>query len=571
MSSAWRDPATKTGFAKLESWYISAGENGRGSRQMQAPLPQSWMLKALMEAENGSTKHSKRFQPVWEVLLSLSPQLIQQISSLLEERAARKPNYDWSILLIDLPKIPENTRSIVFGPFKFYLKEEKEEVNEVYVILKYEETPLKQQNNRSGRPRSASPESVSSENSGPHRRASTSLLPERSRSISRRRSSISRARSTLHPSYSGYPEEDTYEERAQRRPSRRSSSRTYVDERPIIYGQDSPYYPTNRPQSQVHVQNPEYRRPIPPTVYREQRAWPETAEEITLEDYYRAKSTPRATTYTVPLGASAFAPQPYTSPASRTYFGENLVPEVTTFTSYPGAPRMPPPPSPANYPSFVPAGSGRDRPGILRRDSVYDEEDIVIDRGHGPYTGHNPTSREHRSPERRQSKPRSGSYYEEDEDYADGSTYERIRIPRPEPIRRTNSISRERDESGESDSDDPDFRNRRVRRNREFRRTSRDGEAQRPASTRRHSISREFTATVTDEHEEDELSEEKEIADRLVAKHTRSLPKSSILVEERTIKVNGAGKDSTRISALSDITEVDEDEPSEEENGDKGW
>jgi len=494
-----------------------------------------------MEAENGNTKHSKRFPPVWEVLLSLSPQLVHQISSLFEERAARKPNYDWSILLVDLPKTPENNRFVVFGPFKFYLQDKKEEVNEVYVILKYEETPLKQQSNRNGRQRSTSPESVSSENSAPayHRRPSTSLLPERSRSISRRRSSISRARSTLRNSYSGYPEEDTYEDRIHRRPSR-SSSRSFVDERPI-YGQDSPYYPTNGPQSQVYVQTPEYRGPRPQSFYRDQRPWPGTAEAEEHEDYYPVNPILRSAPYVVP-NSPAYTANPF-SPVARIYAG-NPPPGVPPFTSYSGIPRMPPPPAPANYNSFAPDLSSRERPGILRRDSAYDERDVIIERRPEPYLTRNSSSREHQSPDRRHSSGLAArSYIDDDEDY------ERVRRGEiPGPIRRTNSIGRERDESGDSDSDDPEFRNRRPR----PRRTSREVEELRHASIRRHSIAREFSATVTDEHDEDELLSEKEIADRLVAKHTRSLPKSDILMEGKASKVNEAGKESTRISTLSD-------------------
>jgi hypothetical protein len=446
-----------------------------------------------MEAETRNSKQSKRFPPVWEVLLSLSPQLVDQVNNLLEERAARKPNYDWSILLIDLPKTPENKRSIIIGPFKFYLKEKKEEVNDVYIILKYEEIPLERQRTGAGRQRSPSPGSVSSKDSLRQYR-----IPERSNSHSRRvsrtsrMSSISHARSTLSHSQSRRPEEsyDVNEDRVPRRSSIRAPRVSYVEE-PRITG------PPNRPRPPSNSR--EYVYPA----YDPRLPRRETRDDEEYERSYIQNAPPTPGGYLEPEGVlyprppprhpfSPFSPYPPPSP------GAPLHP------LYNGAYRSPPPPPPRAY---------------------YEEDYFHMRSDPGPSSMFDP---------------------------------------------RRNSINRERDLSEESDSDDVEIRISRGKVNRETRTRKAHGEAPRE-NRRRQYFAPDFSATVGDEQDEDELLSEKEIADRLVAKHTRPLAKGEKSGEERYKQVNGDGDGLKSIpTRLSDITELDEIDSSGKEDDDRG-
>jgi hypothetical protein len=514
---------------------------------MHAPLPQSWMLKALMEAETGNSKYSKKFPPVWEVLLSLSPQLVAQINNLLEERAARKPDYDWSILLIDLPQALENRRSVTIGPFKFYLEDKNEEVNDIYVVLKYEENLREKQGKSSGRQRSISPESALSENSITPRRPSASLMPERSRSISRRMSSISRARSTLRNSYD--PEElyDRDEQRAPRRPSRRSSSRVYNDYTPPAATRDYGYYPGGQ-QTQEYFATPDDRRPGPPSYIRP-----------IIEDERRVRREP----------AEGQWHDRYQ------YFVQNMPPPPTRYPST-GA---------SSYPSYGNPFSTPPvhlDPEILRdraRDAYYYSDNE-------PYSEKNPITRQQHAQERRRfnrSPVRDPvrDYYDND-NYADGMVHERVlnsrRAMSIQPIRRTNSLGRERDEIEDSDSDEINSHERRKNINQDHRRLNTEKDAKRHVTPRRHSVARDLKATVGDERDEDEfLSSEKEIADRLVAKHTRPLAEAKIPENERMSNGNGGGEGLHMPTRLSDIVEVDESDTSSKEGGNKegnssdGW
>lgn len=180
----------------------------QGGGRTPAPLPHSWMIKALMEAEKDYYKgrrKSKSFKPVWEVLPLLSPYLIQQINDLVTERKERGNLFDWSIVLIDIPEKSEIRRSVKIGPFKFHLEDEKPNVDGIYIILKYEEKLVKSPGvifvgSRGGeRSRSRSPDSAASEGSNTrHRRSS---IPKQERERVRPRSIARRMSSTSRPSH----------------------------------------------------------------------------------------------------------------------------------------------------------------------------------------------------------------------------------------------------------------------------------------------------------------------------------------------------------------------------------
>jgi len=75
----------------------------------------------MIDAENGTTQganKNKEFKEVWEVFHSLPYELTIEISHLLEEREAKRPSYDWSILLIVAAnKTQRNIKSVRLGPF----------------------------------------------------------------------------------------------------------------------------------------------------------------------------------------------------------------------------------------------------------------------------------------------------------------------------------------------------------------------------------------------------------------------------------------------------------------------
>ena len=104
------------------------------SHRLRAPLPQSSMLKKLMHTE------SHGVDPVWGVLLRLSSDMIYEIKSLLEDRAQERPEYEWSMMWIDVRGKPnDQVQAFKVGPFKVQARLKQEEGECVYIILKYEE------------------------------------------------------------------------------------------------------------------------------------------------------------------------------------------------------------------------------------------------------------------------------------------------------------------------------------------------------------------------------------------------------------------------------------------------
>jgi len=104
------------------------------------------MVQSMIDAENGTTQganKNKEFKEVWEVFHSLPYELAIEISHLLEEREAKRPSYDWSILLIVAAnKTQRNIKSVRLGPFKLHVDDLDDEIKAAYVVLKYEDRYL---------------------------------------------------------------------------------------------------------------------------------------------------------------------------------------------------------------------------------------------------------------------------------------------------------------------------------------------------------------------------------------------------------------------------------------------
>jgi hypothetical protein len=175
------------------------------------------MIKALMEAEKDYSKglrKPKLFKPVWKVLPLLSPYLIQQINDLVTERKVQKHQYDWSIVLIDLPDKTDIRRSVRIGPFRFHLEDEKPNVDGIYIILKYEEKSEKPPgvifvgSRGVERSRSRSPDDAASEGYNTRHRRSSIPKQERERERVRPLSIARRMSSTSRPSHINHLQRD---------------------------------------------------------------------------------------------------------------------------------------------------------------------------------------------------------------------------------------------------------------------------------------------------------------------------------------------------------------------------
>ena len=223
-------------------------------------------------------------------------------------------------------------------------------------------------------------------------------------------------------------------------------------------------------------------------------------------------------------------------------------------------------PYPPGYPSS----------GVAAYPSYGREPDYPSDHEH--YAEQNPTAHYPQAQQSRRTDraPIRDYYYDGGGYQADGMESERQREPSSrgaipvypiQPIRRTNSSGRERQDSEDSDSDETHSRQARdldTRRRKER-------QAQRYPSGRRRSITRDLRAAVRDEHKEDELlSTETAIVDRLVAKHTRPLAKAKIPDGERMSNGNGDVGETHIPASLSDILELDESDSrgKEDVNGD---
>jgi len=224
MPSAWRDPATKTGFANIEAWCIPIDREW-----FPAPAPLPWMIQRMINAENDANNGSKKareYVELWATFSSVPSHLAERINNLLEDRAYLAPEYDWSILMISKSNSPEHReKAVKVGPFKFHIDDLKQDLGGVYVILKYEDKYLRSKAKEAARPRSKSAESINSNTSAkePNVRSPTAIkIPTEPASASRYTTNLQR--------YQTYP--TPYEEETPKRSFSNYSTHRHHYDRP---------------------------------------------------------------------------------------------------------------------------------------------------------------------------------------------------------------------------------------------------------------------------------------------------------------------------------------------------